>query len=178
MPCAVHVSRGRRRRPGCPAARPTSATSSPPCRCRPAGLVRHSWSRALLANELRDLEESPWNDNKSDTYLTPSKLAKRLKPFGVKPGHNPAKTARGYTLESLRDAFRRYLQPNPSSRPTPGADQHEHDENYEALKRPEASGGVPRRPAVRKPGHFWTASDGFGHFGRQRKIARRCRPAG
>ena len=113
----------------------------------------------MLVNELRDLEESPWNDDKSDTYLTPSKLAKRLKPFGVKPGHNAAKTARGYTLESLRDAFRRYLQPNPSSRPTPGADQYEHDENCEALKRPEASGGVQPSEDPDISGRLRTAPD-------------------
>lgn len=106
-----------------------------------------------LVHELRDIEESPWNDEKSDTYLTLSKLAKRLKPFGVKPGHNAAKTARGYTLESLRDAFRRYLRPEPSERPTPVPDQHGHDENEETSKCP-----VPVQPSENL--------DGSGHFGR------------
>lgn len=68
-------------------------------------------SSADLVKELRWIEESPW----SDFELNASKLAYRLKPFGVKPGHNHEKTQRGYTLESLFDAFRRYLRPDPSN---------------------------------------------------------------
>jgi Protein of unknown function (DUF3631) len=96
-----------------------------------------------LVRELRDIEESPWGDEKSDTYLTASKLAKLLKPYGVTPGHNPAKTVRGYTLDSLRDAFARYLRPEPSERPTADADQREQPQDSEndevSVTRPEPS---------------------------------------
>lgn len=74
-------------------------------------------SSAMLVRELRAIEESPWGDEQSGTYLTASKLAARLKPFGVKPGHNAAKTTRGYALSSFRTPFARYLQKNPSERP-------------------------------------------------------------
>jgi hypothetical protein len=99
---------------------------------------------AMLMRELRGIEESPW----SEYELTASKLAQRLKPFGVKPGHNAAKTVRGYSREALRDAFQRYLRPKPSERPTQGADHGECDENGETAKRPKASSpsgfGQPR----------------------------------
>ena len=56
-----------------------------------------------LVRDLRDIEESPWGHG--DEYdLTASKLAKQLKPFGVKPGHNAAKTARSYSITSFHDA--------------------------------------------------------------------------
>ncbi len=78
---------------------------------------------AMLVGELRSIEESPWADEKSDTYLTVSKLAARLKPFGVKPGHNAAKTTRGYALSSFRAPFAAYLQKDPSERPRNDAEQ-------------------------------------------------------
>jgi hypothetical protein len=68
-------------------------------------------SSADLVAALRDIEESPW----SDFELNPRKLASRLKQFGISPGHNTTKTARGYTLEGLADAFERYTRPNPSN---------------------------------------------------------------
>jgi Protein of unknown function (DUF3631) len=46
----------------------------------------------VLVRELRAVEESPWND---DPQISASKLAKLLKPYGVRPGHNAAKTLRG-----------------------------------------------------------------------------------
>jgi|tagenome__1003787_1003787.scaffolds.fasta_scaffold20975661_3 hypothetical protein len=63
-----------------------------------------------LVQALRQLDESPWGD----FDLNPRKLAFRLKHFQVKPSHNAAKTARGYRLEDLTDAFTRYLRPDPS----------------------------------------------------------------
>lgn len=78
----------------------------------------------MLVKELREIEESPWNDDD----LTVSRLARMLKPYGVKPGHNAAKTVRGYEQATLNDAFRRYLRPEPSSRPKSPDSQHEHPE--------------------------------------------------
>lgn len=63
-----------------------------------------------LVAELRRIEESPWNDFE----FNPSKLAYRLKDFGIKPGRNTVGSVRGYSLEVLSDAFRRYLRQNPS----------------------------------------------------------------
>ena len=67
-------------------------------------------SSAELIAELRRLEESPWNE----FDYNPSKLAYRLKEFGVKSRRDPAGAVRGYSLESLADAFSRYLRQNPS----------------------------------------------------------------
>jgi hypothetical protein len=68
-------------------------------------------SSADLVSELRRIEESPWDD----FDMNPRKLAYRLKDFGITPGHNTSKTARGYTLEALSDAFARYTRPEPST---------------------------------------------------------------
>jgi hypothetical protein len=92
----------------------------------------------VLVRELRSLEESPW----ADIELTTSKLAKKLKPYGVKPGHNPAKTVRGYALDSFRDAFRRYLRPEPSQRPKNDSDQHQQSDGDESQSRPAPSESV------------------------------------
>lgn len=63
-----------------------------------------------LVAELRQLEESPWDD----FDYTSRKLAKRLKEFGVRSGRNAAGTARGYRLEDLSDVFARYIRPEVS----------------------------------------------------------------
>jgi hypothetical protein len=82
-------------------------------------------SSNVLIRALRAVEESPW----ADFELTASKLAKRLRPFDVRPGHNATKTMRGYSVTSFRDAFQRYLRPEPSRCPKKDADQPEHAEN-------------------------------------------------
>jgi hypothetical protein len=74
-----------------------------------------------LTNRLRRLEDAPWNDHD----LSTRGLSERLRPYAVRPGHNPAKTARGYRLDSFQEAFERYL-PSESVQPSEnGADQHE-----------------------------------------------------
>jgi hypothetical protein len=65
---------------------------------------------ADLVGALRAIEDSPWDQ----FDLTASKLAFRLREFGVKPRHNTEKTARGYSVESFYDAFQRYTRPEPS----------------------------------------------------------------
>jgi hypothetical protein len=62
---------------------------------------------AMLVNELRRIDESPWRD----FDLSQRKLAWRLKDFGIKPERNAAQTARGYHLRQFTDAFERYLRP-------------------------------------------------------------------
>jgi hypothetical protein len=63
-----------------------------------------------LVVRLRGIEESPW----VEFDYNPSKLAYRLKEFGVKSRRDPAGAVRGYSLESLTDAFSRYLRQSPS----------------------------------------------------------------
>jgi hypothetical protein len=80
---------------------------------------------AELLMELRKLDEAPWRD----LDLTKRKLAYRLGKFGVKPKHNTARTARGYHLHDLQDAFHRYLPAgdasNASIRPESPSDLQE-----------------------------------------------------
>jgi hypothetical protein len=78
-----------------------------------------------LVNGLRKIEDSPWDD----WEFTPSKLANRLKPYGVRPGHDPSGDHRGYKLQSFYDLFARYGRQNPSSHQMQGYDQREHGEN-------------------------------------------------
>jgi hypothetical protein len=63
-----------------------------------------------LVNALKQIEESPW----SDFDLTRSKLAHRLREFGIRTKHNAAGSARGYRVEDFWDAFARYTRQNPS----------------------------------------------------------------
>lgn len=70
-----------------------------------------------LVDKLRGLEESPWDD----FDLNARKLAQRLRPFGVKPGVSTTGSVRGYRIDTLTDAFARYLRQNPSD-PSESAD--------------------------------------------------------
>jgi hypothetical protein len=63
-----------------------------------------------LVNDLRAIDESPWGEFE----LTRSKLAYRLREFGIKTKHNTSGTARGYRLEDFSDAFQRYTRQEPS----------------------------------------------------------------
>jgi hypothetical protein len=87
-----------------------------------------------LVRELRDIEDSPW----TEFDYNASKLAYRLREFGIKPGHNSAKTARGYNLKSFHDAFRRYTRPDPSERPKQDSDQHQQadSEKHQTVRNP------------------------------------------
>ena len=58
-----------------------------------------------LVARLKKLDESPWYERD----LTVRRLALMLADFRVHPGHNDARTARGYRLASFADAFERYL---------------------------------------------------------------------
>lgn len=76
-------------------------------------------SSIQLVQRLKAVTESPWGD----WDLTTSKLAHHLAPFGIKPGHNVEKTARGYRLEQFQDAFQRYTRPEPSEPSDASSDQ-------------------------------------------------------
>jgi hypothetical protein len=68
-------------------------------------------SSTELIAELRRIEESP----SDDFDLTSRKLAHRLKDYGIKPERIGHDAVRGYKLESLYDAFTRYLRQQPSA---------------------------------------------------------------
>jgi hypothetical protein len=77
-----------------------------------------------LVDGLREIKDSPWGD----WELTPSKLAHRLKPYGVRPGHDASGDRRGYQLQSFWDLFARYGRQNASTRQTQAPEQQEQGE--------------------------------------------------
>jgi hypothetical protein len=67
--------------------------------------VNNSFLRSSeLVRELKERDESPWRD----TDLTAHRLAKMLKPFGVRPRYGPGGSVRGYWRDDFADAFSRY----------------------------------------------------------------------
>jgi hypothetical protein len=67
-------------------------------------------SSADLVAGLRKVDESPWDG----FDLNASKLAFRLREYGVKPGRDTTGCVRGYAVEWFHDAFSRYLRQSPS----------------------------------------------------------------
>ncbi|MDP9417227.1 MAG: DUF3631 domain-containing protein [Actinomycetota bacterium] len=107
-----------------------------------------------LVDALKRRPESPWDD----FDFNMRKLAYRLKDFGVKPGFNTAKTARGYRLDHLHDAFTRYLRPDPSSASDTAPDLRKPSDASEASdgcirpdksKRPDETAGQPSLRTIR-----------------------------
>jgi len=72
-----------------------------------------------LIKELQALTDSPWADWNKGRGLTTNGLARLLKPFGVssKTMRIDGTLAKGYTFESLLDAFNRYIPCAPSVTP-------------------------------------------------------------
>ena len=68
-------------------------------------------SSAALVDALVELEESPWGDLWGKGLDT-SRLARMLKPYGIKP-HTvrlpDGSTPKGYLLEDFADTWNRYL---------------------------------------------------------------------
>lgn len=67
-----------------------------------------------LFNRLSGIVDSPWSDLRKSMKFSANVLARRLKPFGVRPktlwaGGTSGKSSKGYRLEELQDAFLRYL---------------------------------------------------------------------
>lgn len=117
---------------------------------------------AKVCELLRGIDESPW----SQFDMNPSKLGHRLREYGIKTGHNPAKTMRGYRRADFLDAWERYTPGTKVSEPVQsrpqGADQHEQwdtfrtPDTFKASEDLKASHNNPSSEGVR------TASDAFG----------------
>jgi hypothetical protein len=77
---------------------------------------------AKLAETLAQIETSPWGEWSQGKPITPTQVAKLLRPYGISPGsvRIGAKTPKGYQLDQFRDAFKRYLHPDvPAASPSP-----------------------------------------------------------
>jgi hypothetical protein len=81
-----------------------------------AGVVERIGSTEL-AYLLSEIETSPWSEWSHGKPLSPAKLARLLRPYGITP-HSiriDDKTPKGYERTDFDDAFRRYLRiPGPS----------------------------------------------------------------
>jgi hypothetical protein len=95
----------------------------------------------VLVRELRAIEESPWGDDPHQ--LTASKLARRLRAYRIAPGHNAAKTVRGYARDSFGDVWARYARPSRPAVQETGPEQRQRASENRQVKvspgRPEAS---------------------------------------
>lgn len=81
-------------------------------------LIEHkALSSTDLTEKLADMEERPWPEfGKGGKPITPAKVARMVGRFQIKPEKLPSDSGysrgtRGYTVESARDAFGRYLPP-------------------------------------------------------------------
>src|SRR5262249_55047609 len=81
-----------------------------------------------LVGELRDIEDSPW----AEFDYNASKLAYRLREFGIRPGRNTTGSKRGYALEWFEDAFGRYTRQDPSDPSETGDEQEQSSDGSEA----------------------------------------------
>jgi putative DNA primase/helicase len=82
------------------------------------GTKKEIASVALVA-ALAAMCDRPWGECNRGKVLTQNWLARRLKPFGVQPKNVGPKRdqAKGYTLESFADAFKRYIPPDSTVHP-------------------------------------------------------------
>lgn len=128
-------------------------------------------SSSDLVKALRGIEDGPW----LDTDLTMNALARKLKPYGVRPRPNAAKTARGYHRADFDDAFTRYL-PSETVQPSEKrSDQQEHTDsradsspNGQVSDDPADTSADNNRPSNRPPADQrkhpdsdgWTDADG------------------
>ena len=66
-----------------------------------------------ICTALALLEDKPWPEYSRGAPITPTQLAKLLKPFGVRPKtiRIEADTKKGYRLTDLAEHFERYIPP-------------------------------------------------------------------
>lgn len=76
-------------------------------------------SSADLITRLTNLEDRPWCEWRNGKPMSTVQLARLLKPFGITPStkrFNGGRSAKGYSRQSMEDAFSRYLESDPSRR--------------------------------------------------------------
>jgi Protein of unknown function (DUF3631) len=87
-----------------------------------------------LVSALVAMTDRPWGECNHGKALTPNQLARRLRPFGVRPKDvGPEhKRVKGYAVESFADAFARYLPPDSTAQPSSGNGINDLDEKQTA----------------------------------------------
>jgi Protein of unknown function (DUF3631) len=76
-------------------------------------------SSAELCNQLNAMEASPWSEWRGGKPLTPSSLARLLRPYGIAPRtvRTEDGTPKGYHRDQFLDSFSRYLSAQPPHPP-------------------------------------------------------------
>jgi len=91
----------------------------------------------VILRSLCEREDRPWADFRRGRPLWGGDLARMLRPYGVGPRNlklHHGLVCKGYLLESLAEAFARYLHPLGAATPLPRPPTTTYDNN--ALDRP------------------------------------------
>lgn len=108
-------------------------------------------STVEILEKLIDMEDRPWPEWYRGKPLSSRQLARLLKPFKVSPGtvRTSAGTPKGYRLETLKDAFTRYLPSQSATTPQPLETSHL-SLNLSATNEPGVADRKTPKPAVGK----------------------------
>jgi hypothetical protein len=124
-------------------------------------LIEHkALSSTDLADKLADIEERPWPEfGKAGKPITPTKVARMLGAFQIKPEKLPTGSGygagtRGYTLESARDAFDRYLPPVQSAK-VPRVNNGGASSDFQSATQPDPV-ALSKTPKANNDGGFGT----------------------
>jgi hypothetical protein len=72
---------------------------------------------SLLCALLNFRTEEPWRQYRHGKPIADEALASLLRPYGIRPAHDPRRTTRGYYAADFADAWARYLPPPEEPRP-------------------------------------------------------------
>ena len=105
---------------------------------------------ADLAAILAEIETSQWGEWSHGRPLTPTKLARLLKPFEIGPEvmRIGASTPRGYRREQFLDAFKRYLRVEDSTPVSSATPQSATTQHNAAVTPSDAPSGCSKAPDV------------------------------
>ena len=109
--------------------------------------IREVWtdpeiSSTAFVNALIELPSSPWKEAFGGRPLTPHRLARMLRPFGIAPGKLRSGEANGYQLSQFDDAFARYLASPPHIPPAESVKASETVGEEGASRSSQASGAT------------------------------------
>jgi hypothetical protein len=79
--------------------------------------VRFLMTATLIAGLVSRLEE-PWCRWNKGQPITDEAVARLLRPYGIRPGHDKSRTFRGYYASDFEEAWNRYLPPIPPETPS------------------------------------------------------------
>ena len=109
-----------------------------------------------ILDELHEMEDRPWPEWKRGKELSARGLAKLLNPFGVSSRaikFRSGDVAKGYRLDQLEDAFRRYLPPSEKVTTSPSAHTAENSHSQKVTGSNRVTDTKSRNPAPTAEGN-------------------------